>query len=741
MSGDDKHRSMGTVTSISADKLTVELHRRTDNFMIVGFDDMQYVAQLGSYILIPVQAEYAVCEIVNLSERDPTTTSVKEDVKDMGKAMSAKFLDVVPVGSLTRKSKAQEKQKFNFGLSVFPSLYADVLYATKDELDVIFNVANASETEDGQTKWTALPIGHSTIFEGYDVKVGIDAFFGGHVAVLGNTGSGKSCTVSSILQSLFSKADEYKATGATFLILDVNGEYSKALKTKELLKNINVKELKLDGSTKGFSLPHWLLSQEEWELLLCASERAQRPVLNNALAFTSLSGSNDAEMKKIKEHLVSKCILEIFQHSDGAVGQMRKVRSILAKFDKLELNNRTLSRYVVNNKYGSIKEEEFREKLEEFILPDIPPLSYSNSRFQFSQIEKYLDIAILYEEAHGNRQVRDYCSSMLTRAKALQNRDDFAFMRESKKSVTLESKLKEVLGVSCIKKDCQELVKEDQIIILDMSEVGDEVVELVTAVLSRMIFNLLKKQQDRNKFPVHLVLEEAHRYVAQKPSQYAIDATQIFERIAKEGRKYGMFLMVASQRPSELSRTVLSQCANFIVHRIQNPDDLSHIRQMTPFISKNVLERLASLPKQHALIFGNAVTLPTTFKVRQADPLPKSDDADIKNIWFKEDTEPAKIQMLTDNRGQCAKERQRDITLLSPRAQRDIALKEAIMRIHQENYNVYGARKVWRQMKLEGYDVARSTVERLMRSLGLPRCCSRKTCQNNHFKQRRFLSF
>ena len=129
-----------------------------------------------------------------------------------------------------------------------------------------------------------------------------------------------------------------------------------------------------------------------------------------------------------------------------------------------------------------------------------------------------------------------------------------------------------------------------------------------------------------------MILEEAHRYVAERPSGYAIDASRIFERIAKEGRKYGMFLMVASQRPSELSKTVLSQCSNFVVHRIQNPDDLQHIRQMTPFISENVMKRLPSLPKQHALIFGNAVNLPTTFKVRDADPITKGDDAAIRAL-------------------------------------------------------------------------------------------------------------
>jgi len=167
-----------------------------------------------------------------------------------------------------------------------------------------------------------------------------------------------------------------------------------------------------------------------------------------------------------------------------------------------------------------------------------------------------------------------------------------------------------------------------------MNAVEDEVVELVASVIARMTFRALRRAEPRNRFPVHLLLEEAHRYVAERNSGFSIDATSVYERIAKEGRKYGLFLMVASQRTSELSKTVLSQCSNFVIHRIQNPDDLSQIRQMTPFISDNVLKRLPSLPKQHALIFGTAVNLPTTFKVLDANPIPLSDDAKIRELWF-----------------------------------------------------------------------------------------------------------
>ena len=187
--------------------------------------------------------------------------------------------------------------------------------------------------------------------------------------------------------------------------------------------------------------------------------------------------------------------------------------------------------------------------------------------------------------------------------------------------------------------------KANQIIIIDMNDVEDEVVELVSAVIARMLFRLLRRADPRNRFPIHLLLEEAHRYISATPSRYAVDATKIFERIAKEGRKYGMFVLLASQRPSELSKTVLSQCSNFLVHRIQNPDDLSQIRQMTPFISDSVLKRLPSLPRQHALVFGTSVNLPTTFKVREASPRPRSDDTAVVDLWFHEEGRAADIRI------------------------------------------------------------------------------------------------
>lgn len=662
MSTDDRRRAIGKVVSVAADRLVVELHSGTANFTVVGFDDVHYVARLGSFVVMPAQAEYVVAEVVGLREKDsPASRSAMGDSVEMDKAASAKYLDLVPVGMLPQ----QRDGAFRFGVSTFPSLYADALYVLDEELDRIFEVQSASEIVpkpfgDGKsTHYNALSIGTSAIFKDYAVKVRVDEFFGGHSAVLGNTGSGKSCTVATLLQSLFEKRDEYFARGATFLLLDVNGEYRNAF--SELPKDIKRYYVKLEANpltspvaqldpsetTSVFRLPHWFMSVEEWELLLRASERTQQPVLRTALGLSTLfAGSAGAALNELRNHILASCLLYVMQGDAGTPSKKDRITALLSTFHTDALNIGAV-RSKIEVKYGEMADAKgFSDLLTSLVRDDVSLPNYANRQFAFDDLEKALDLALLYEEAHGNRQIRDYCSQMITRFKWIREREEFAFLRVPPDQLQpfeqdVAQFVERCIGLS---RDGGTFKKSAQVIILDMNEAADEVVEVASAVIARLIFDRLRKAEPRNRMPVNLVLEEAHRYVAERPSGYAIDASRIFQRIAKEGRKYGLFLMVASQRPSELSKTVLSQCSNFVVHRIQNPDDLQHIRQMTPFVSDSVMKRLPSLPKQHALIFGNAVNLPTTFKVRDVRPKPKSDDAAIRDLWFRPDSAVAELQ-------------------------------------------------------------------------------------------------
>ena len=678
MSKDDKHRVIGKVVAITSDRFTVELLSGIENFNINGFDDIHYFAQVNSYVILPYQNYHIVAEIISIRERDTILANNNPIEQSLNKSKSVKYIEISPLGTI-------KENTFIFGVSVYPPLYSDVLYIKQKELDCIFNTTNIEilvnndsnnseeKTHGDNTRLQGLSIGKSSIFENYDIKIDVNNFFASHSSVLGNTGSGKSCTIASMIQGL-AKKKSYSSVGATFVVLDVNGEYQQAFsKINEVNSEIDVKNFTIDESInekdnpiEQFYLPHWFLNIDEWALLLQASEKTQLPILRNALALAVLFSKKE-KIDDIKNHILSTCITQILRDETSSPSKKDRIKSILQKFYTDEINLSVAFKYTDDN--GTLKSQfhngianvkctienclfihfgemkgitylhQYLEQKDEdgcpvFLSDDFSLPSYKpNQKFNFNLLEDSLDIAILYEESYGNRQIRDYCSSMITRFKSLQERDDFDFLK-SDVDITYRNYRNKLLGIYK-KKGVEGYFKKSQITIIDLNSAEDEIVEVVSCVISRIIYEAIKSIEPRNTFPVNLILEEAHRYISINQERLFLKANHIFERIAKEGRKYGMFLMVSSQRPSELSKTVLSQCSNFIVHRIQNPEDLSHIKKITPHISDAILKRLPSIPTQQALVFGHAVNLPAIFKVNTANPLPKSDNNNISKNWFR----------------------------------------------------------------------------------------------------------
>lgn len=629
MTREDKQRVIGKVVAINSDRFSVELLSGLDNFNVNGYDDIHYFAQLNSYVIVPYQNYYIVAEVSGVREKDLNVPFSNPTEQILSKIQAGKYLEVLPIGTI-------KDDQFDFGVSVYPTLYSDVLYIKEQELDTIFKTNSSKKPIEGTDKYryTSLPIGKSIIFPDYEVKIDIDKFFGSHSAVLGNTGSGKSCTIASMLQTLY-KLENNSATGSTFIFFDVNGEYKQAFKNLKDNKDIQVTNFSIDteATNEKFQLPHWFLNIDEWALLLKASEKSQLPILRNALGFTqNLS-------QEIISHIYACNIMYVYEHWESSVTKRQRIISLIDK-SKIAIDYSKL-----DAKFGNFsnkqEEDNFKISVKNYIKEDVNiDLKFNSDYFEFKDLEQALENAILYEEYHGNKQIRDYCSSMITRFKSIKEREDFKFLTTTQNDKSIDEYIYSLLG---IEKQEDNAIKKNQVIIIDLNSANDETVEVISCVISRLIFEKLKTAKDRNQFPINLVLEEAHRYISTESGKIFGDANRIFERIAKEGRKYGMFLLVSSQRPSELSRTVLSQCSNFIVHRIQNPEDLSHIRQITPHISETILKRLPSIPTQHALIFGHSVNLPTTFKVNEANPKPKSDNNEISKNWFKEKDPQVKL--------------------------------------------------------------------------------------------------
>ena len=323
------------------------------------------------------------------------------------------------------------------------------------------------------------------------------------------------------------------------------------------------------------------MSVDEWALLLRASERSQLPALRTALGLTTLfqeePGGDAAEnnLNEIRNHVLAKIILSILHSDASSPSKVDRILALLNTFSTDDISKDILSpslfidfgqfrdgpRQDTSNKYETLLENLNGHVQDEPVLP-----GYANTPFSFERLQAALDLALFYEEANGNKQIREYCSQLVTRLKSVIDNPDYEFLRADVDALENYDRepthyVDRLLGVMV---EGNRYKKERQICIIDLNDASDEIVELASAVVARLIFDRMRRADPRNAMPVHLILEEAHRYISEKPSRFAIDAGITFQRIAKEGRKYGAFLIVSSQRPSELSKTVLSQCNNFI---------------------------------------------------------------------------------------------------------------------------------------------------------------------------------
>lgn len=444
---DARRRRLGTVVDVTAEQFRVEMTETADGYTLVGFDGQHYVARIGSLVLIPLTDTYVVAEVTGLQERpdSSSTSSASKYLEDIAHA-SSRQLSLSPLGTLP----FEENNNFSFGVSEFPPLYADVLHVENRDLDRILNVANQEvvipESSPAATKLNSLTIGTSVIFNDYAVKVRINDFFGAHSAILGNTGSGKSCTIASLLQASLGKQSLAPAGGSTFILFDTNGEYRRAVSM--LPDPINRTYARITHSQaaapeptesyddreemKEFSLPHWLLTLEEWELLLQASDRVQRPVLRNALGLTSLFAAGaTGDLPAIRNHILASCLLHLLFDSENHTAAKSRIGGLLNVYESAEISKEEITAKL-GLSYGSFVDHNLKSVetiLKNCLLSSADIPSYQNQPFDFADLESALEMAILFEESHGNRRVRDNCSTLLTRVKALQSREEFAFMR------------------------------------------------------------------------------------------------------------------------------------------------------------------------------------------------------------------------------------------------------------------------------------------------------------------------
>ena len=349
--------------------------------------------------------------------------------------------------------------------------------------------------------------------------------------------------------------------------------------------------------------------------------------MKRAIDIAKIFYSNGENNNELKNHILASTLLGIINSSDTSPSKADKLKAIISHFGTNEIGMDTdiqgmTLRKGIEISYGSMSNEEKVIKyLTAYLKADIIQETVMGMMVPYSLDEfcQAVEFATLYEGSISSQRIQEYTATLLTRLQTIQEGIQGKILSKTQ-YISVDEYVDNMLG-------------QNQIVDVDISSLDDASAEVVTKVLAKLLLDYLKRRANKADMPINFLIEEAHRFVRNEMSYGAV-GYNIFERIAKEGRKYGMLLGISSQRPSELSKTVVSQCSNFIIHRVQNPDDLQYISKMVPYINQNMIDRLTYLQTGHALVFGSAINLPTLTKFAQAEPRTDSDNAQISEKWY-----------------------------------------------------------------------------------------------------------
>ena len=522
--------------------------------------------------------------------------------------------------------------KFVFGVIKGISFNARTKLVPKDKINLIIGIENYDESKH-------LYLGDSPIYEGVRVGVDLNKMFSGHLAIFGSTGSGKSCSVARIIQNLFNRRESIPYL-ASFFIFDAYGEYHSAFeKIGEKIPGINFKAYTTNVHSKTseiLSIPPWLLTTDDYALLLGATKNTQLPIIEKALKLVNVFCRSDEETIKHKNDIIARTIIDVLS-SGGTSAQIRdQIFSILSHYSTSELNletpivqpgyTRTLKQCLIIDASGKLREMELVTNFMQSFLNDELELSLPDGSFSYTlkDLGKAFEFALISEGTLNSSKIYDDMNVLKVRVYSLINSDQSRYF-EYPEYITKDKYIRRLLTAKNGGKA--------QIVNFNINYIDDRLAKTITKIYSRLLFDFSKENESKNKLPFHIVIDEAHRYV-QNDSDAEVLGYNIFDRITKEGRKYGTLLTLISQRPSELSETSLSQCANFLIFKMLHPNDVDYIKKMIPNITNNIVSRLRILQPGICIGFGSAFKVPTLIKVKMPNPEPTSDSCDISNAWF-----------------------------------------------------------------------------------------------------------
>jgi hypothetical protein len=521
---------------------------------------------------------------------------------------------------------------FQSGIIKAPAMNSECRIIYQSELELL--IGSQDYTSKNQ-----LLIGHSVTYEGYKVTVKMNSFFSNHFAILGNTGSGKSCAVARIIQNIFYYNKEAIPVNAHLLLFDIYGEYQSALKKMANIPGIKIRNYTtevIDGNSEVIAIPPYFLDVDDLAILLDVQDSSLLSILEKTLQYVYIFKSTDPKAEEYKNDIIAKCLMDILSSGKNSTQIRDQIISILIKYNTktLNLNSeiaqpgyiRTLQQCLNIDAQGKINAIQFiMDFLSNFNKVDLQSgLLGDNFIYDLDDIYYALEFALLSEGTFNSQTMYDKANNLKVRLHAIINSNLKKYF-EVKNSLSKEEYIRQIFLTP--------LNEQAQIVNMNFDFVDDRFTKILTKILSRLFFQFATNLKERGSFPIHIILEEAHRYV-NHDSDTAILGYNIFDRITKEGRKYGVIMGFVTQRPSELSETVLSQCSNFISLKLFHPEDLKIISSMASNVTQNDIEKIKLLRPGTALAFGSSFPLPVITKFDLPDPTPNSSNISVSTSWF-----------------------------------------------------------------------------------------------------------
>jgi hypothetical protein len=673
-----RNLAIGTVDYVSPVEIKVLLEPDAPQNTALNTGVPSLFPRINGFVLIPNEVG-ALVGIINWLGVEHSQYPKRKGFKDydlIDLPFPMRKMAVNPIGTLKRDLKDGEAfYKLERGVYSFPSIGDSVILPTDQQLKSI--VENDDEL-------AFVTIGTAPIAANATIKINPNRLFGRHIAVLGNTGSGKSCSVAGLIRWSLIEADRHKKAfseklNTRFIILDPNGEYTDSFGDLQTdLKRFKVEITDQEKQTfKQLKVPAWLWSSHEWGSFLFASSKTQRPILRQALRDLRNGGqhSPDDELLLLRRQLTSSLIifnsflrnqnsLKLFPGTKNIYNILRSYETELSaaagkmegKYDEDIASLYSTIKQIADNRFkpgkppgkfdefGPFTSQDMESVIEGFqsflekiggILPYSGPDEDSPVEFNLEELPDYIEL--LAKDSNALQHLEFFIlrlRSMLGDARLIPTIGNDG-------TTTLKSWLDEYLS---------------GIVVIDLSLIPADIIHLVVAAISRIIFEGIQRHRRKQNvvLPTVLALEEAHSFVKKynetDETTTAEICSQVFEKIAREGRKFGLSLLISSQRPSELSPTVLSQCNTFLLHRIVNDRDQDLVKRLVPDNIGGLLNELPILPTRKAILLGWASSIPILVEMRELERKyqPRSNDPDFWEVWTGESERPSDWGAIAD---------------------------------------------------------------------------------------------